>query len=82
MSALTDAQELQVMVAPRVTDRQLLQVAVYADRSADAVELQTVVVPVMTDAVQLRATVTNQAMTAAAAGRVLAPVIEVTFTVA
>jgi hypothetical protein len=82
MSALTDAQELQATVLPRITDRQLLQVAVYGDRVTDAVELQANVVPRVTDAVQLRAMVLNQAMTAAAASRVLAPVIEVAFTVA
>ena len=77
----TDQQELQATVDRHLVDAVLLQATVYADRVADSVEVQATISPLMTDAVQLRATVLNTELAAAAAGRVLAPAIEVTFAV-
>ena len=76
---ITDSQELQVDVLQRVVDSQLLQASVYADRVLDSQELRATVAPLMCDSVQLRVTIINQALAAAAAERVLAPEIEITF---
>ncbi len=77
---ITDSQELQATVLARVADSLLLQAEVYGYRIADAVELQAAVVPALSDSVQLRATVINREFEEAAAGRVLAPEAEITFT--
>jgi hypothetical protein len=76
---ITDSQELQVAVLQRIVDSQLLQASVYADRVVNSQELSATVVPLMRDSVQLRVTIINQALAAAAAARVLAPEIEITF---
>jgi predicted NBD/HSP70 family sugar kinase len=76
---ITDSQELQVEVRQRVVDSQLLQASVYAHRVTDSQELRAAIAPLMRESVQLRVTITNQALAAAAAERVLAPEIEITF---
>lgn len=77
---IADSQEIQATVLERVADSVLLQASVYAHRATDSQEIRAAVVPLTTDSVQLRATVFNQAFEDAAAGRVLAPAIEITFT--
>ena len=76
---ITDSQELQVQVQQRVADSQLLQASVYTDRVVDSQELSAMIAPLMRDSVQLRVTIINQALAAAASARVLAPEIEITF---
>ena len=76
---ISNSQEIQVEVLQRVVDQQLLQASVYAHRITDSQELRATVAPLMRDSVQLRATIINQALAAAAAERVLAPEIEITF---
>jgi len=76
---ITNSQELQVEVLQRVVDSQLLQASVYTHRVTDSQELQASVSPLLRDSVQLRVTIINQDLEAAAAGRVLAPQAEITF---
>jgi hypothetical protein len=57
----------------------MLQTTVYANRVSDSVEVRATVAPLMRDSVQLHATIINQDFEAAAAERVLAPEIEITF---
>jgi hypothetical protein len=76
---ITDSQELQIEVLQRAADSQLLQASIYTHRVADSQEVQATVSPLMCDSVQLRATIINQALAAAAAERVLTPEIEITF---
>ncbi len=76
---ITDSQELQVEILQRIVDSQLLQASIYANRVADSQELRATVSPLMRDSVQLRVTIINQALAAAAAERVLTPEIEITF---
>jgi hypothetical protein len=76
---ISNSQELQVEVLQRVIDQQLLQASIYAHRVSDSQELQATVAPLMRYSVQLRVTIINQALAAAAAERVLAPEIEITF---
>ena len=76
---ILDSQELQVEVQARIVDSQLLQASIYANRVVDSQELNVMVAPLMLDSVQLRVTVISQALATAAAERVLAPEIEITF---
>ena len=75
----TETTRLSATVEPAVRDRVLLKAAVFHRRVVSRTRLQARVVPLLVDSTLLAAAVLNQAFEDAAAERVIAPHIEITF---